>query len=516
MLFIQSSTTIINLILILLLLNIQIQNITCSIPKPDSSSECLTCEAFVERFYTTWSNETTVAGILTKMEQACSNLPDTDAVATCDKIAEVLVQIPPSLFHGMEDLAWPVPKATCALIQKCHVPCCNANAGPEQIHLSLASSDKSLMGVTWVTLNDIPTVVRYGTSSDDLSLIVTGKTNTYTQAGWIGTIHKATMINLKPATIYYYQVGGGEGEKWSQIYSFKTYNPEEELTKFAVIADMDFGHASDNTIASLIKLVERDEIDVVIHSGDVSYADGFEPHWDVFWNKVQPIAARIPYMTTPGNHEFWFNFTAYKERMYMPSNGIDGSGSGDNMYYSWEYGPVHFTALNSETAIDVGNFNDDMLTWASNDMSSVNRDKATGTPWLVSHFHRPIYCSDDRACEPRQGGRLKHKSEQIFHDNHVDLVLYGHIHGYERTSPVYKDQEMSAGQAPVYILQGGSGNREGNKADTWPNPDNVEGWSKKQSNIVGYGIMQVTSDEISWKFYESGTDKLIDETTLKK
>ncbi len=509
-----TTTSMINFTFIVLLLTIQ--NITCSLPKPDTSSGCLTCEAFVERMYTTWTNETTVEGILNKMEKACANIPDPDTIATCDKIAEVLVQIPPSLFEGMEDLAWPVPKATCALIQKCHVPCCNANAGPEQIHLSLASTDHSLMGVTWVTLNDIPTVVRYGTSSDDLSQTVTGKTNTYTQAGWIGTIHKATMIDLKPSTIYYYQVGGGENEKWSQIYSFKTYNPNEEVTRFGVIADMDFGHASDNTVASLIKLVENDEIDVIIHSGDVSYADGYEPHWDIFWNKVQPIAARVPYMTTPGNHEFWFNFTAYKARVFMPGSGIDEGGSGDSMYYSWEYGPIHFTALNSETAIDIGNFDENMLKWAENDMSSINRDKNRGTPWLISHFHRPMYCSDDHSCEAKNSGRLRHQAEEIFHDNKVDLVLYGHVHGYERTSPVYKNQELPAGHAPVYILQGGSGNREGNKGDTWPNPDNTRSWSKKQSNTVGYGIMLATSDEISWKFYEAGTDKQIDETKLKK
>jgi hypothetical protein len=41
----------------------------------------------------------------------------------------------------------------------------------------------------------------------------------------------------------------------------------------------------------------------VIHSGDISYADGYEPHWDDFFNKIQPIAASVPYMVSPGNHE---------------------------------------------------------------------------------------------------------------------------------------------------------------------------------------------------------------------
>ena len=56
----------------------------------------------------------------------------------------------------MDSLAWPVPLAPCALLQQCKVPCCSVNAPPEQVHLSL-SSDKylNIMGVTWVTLNQV-------------------------------------------------------------------------------------------------------------------------------------------------------------------------------------------------------------------------------------------------------------------------------------------------------------------------------------------------------------------------
>lgn len=97
---------------------------------------------------------------------------------------------------------------------------------------------------------------------------------------------------------------------------------------------MSTAEKSDATVANLISLVEADQIDVLIHSGDESYADGFMPHWDVFMNKVQPIASKIPYMVTPGNHEFWYNFSQYKHRFTMPNttpNNAEGTkGSGDN------------------------------------------------------------------------------------------------------------------------------------------------------------------------------------------
>lgn len=34
-----------------------------------------------------------------------------------------------------------------------------------------------------------------------------------------------------------------------------------------------------------------------------SYADGYQPLWDSFMRKMESIAAFVPYMTTPGNHE---------------------------------------------------------------------------------------------------------------------------------------------------------------------------------------------------------------------
>ena len=37
------------------------------------------------------------------------------------------------------------------------------------------------------------------------------------------------------------------------------------------------------------------DIDMVIHNGDISYADGEMSHWDVFMRKVEPIASRVPY-----------------------------------------------------------------------------------------------------------------------------------------------------------------------------------------------------------------------------
>jgi hypothetical protein len=54
---------------------------------------------------------------------------------------------------------------------------------------------------------------------------------------------------------------------------------------------------SDDTVATVSQWVQEGKVDFVLHSGDVSYADGDASHWDVFLRKIQPIASQVPYLT---------------------------------------------------------------------------------------------------------------------------------------------------------------------------------------------------------------------------
>mmetsp|Transcript_41045 Transcript_41045/g.103427 ORF Transcript_41045/g.103427 Transcript_41045/m.103427 type:complete len:119 (-) Transcript_41045:388-744(-) len=112
----------------------------------------------------------------------------------------------------------------------------------------------------------------------------------------------------------------------------------------------------------------------------------------------------------------------------MPGNS---SGSNSNMYYSFDYGIVHFVAINTETIVDEGNVNPDQIHWLEEDLlkANQNRDK---TPWIVAYFHRPLYCSDHGFDCGDNAKHLRKQLEGLLHGNKVDLVLTGHQHDYER------------------------------------------------------------------------------------
>lgn len=56
----------------------------------------------------------------------------------------------------------------------------------------------------------------------------------------------------------------------------------------------DFEPASLNTTYQVAKDLRN--IDMVIHIGDLSYANGYLSQWDQFTAQIEPIASTIPYM----------------------------------------------------------------------------------------------------------------------------------------------------------------------------------------------------------------------------
>lgn len=88
------------------------------------------------------------------------------------------------------------------------------------------------------------------------------------------------------------------------------------------------------------------------------YCRGFSSQWDVFFDQIQPLTTRMPYMTVPGNHERdWPNsgdrFPAqydsggecgvpYNRRLKMPTSAED------KPWYSFNFGPIHFLQYSTE------------------------------------------------------------------------------------------------------------------------------------------------------------------------
>ncbi|KAF4347639.1 hypothetical protein G4B88_024277 [Cannabis sativa] len=176
----------------------------------------------------------------------------------------------------------------------------------------------------------------------------------------------------------------------------------------------------------------------------------------------------------------------------------------DKPWYSIEQGSVHFTVISTE---HVWEKDSEQYEWMKNDMASVDRSK---TPWLIFTGHRPMYTSSTGLYSFDQN--FTNEVEPLLMANKVNLVLFGHVHNYERTCSVYrneclampkKDQsgidtyDHSNYTAPVHAVIG----MAGFSLDQFP--IDVSSWSLKRFSEFGYLRAQATKEELKLEVKDS-------------
>ncbi|KAK4534787.1 hypothetical protein CDCA_CDCA02G0812 [Cyanidium caldarium] len=293
-------------------------------------------------------------------------------------------------------------------------------------------------------------------------------------------IYTATMTGLKPKTQYYYRIGSFMGN----FTTLPVAGDNSKPLRIGLWADVGQTNVS---ALNMEYMNEHVNPDVVMLAGDLSYADTYAPRWDTWGRLMQPLMSTHLNLICNGNHEVASGpeqNMAYSSRYPAPHRE---SGSPTFEYFSYETGLAHIVALGSYTVYNQSSL---QYRWLENDLRSFNRSK---TPWLILFWHTPTYTSNFG-----QGGAtlLREWTEDLLYKYGVDIVLYGHIHEYERTAPVYKNQTNPCG--PVYLTLGDAGNREG---PTLPWLDPQPSWSLFREASFGVGSLELhnsTTASFSW------------------
>ncbi|KAJ0976740.1 hypothetical protein J5N97_012214 [Dioscorea zingiberensis] len=355
---------------------------------------------------------------------------------------------------------------------------------PQQVHVSLVGENK--MRITWITENEAPSRVDYGTSSRKYTSSSTGSASSYSFMLYTsGHIHDVTIGPLNPSTVYYYRDLGQTG--WTN---------------------------------STLQHLGASGYDVLLLPGDLSYADLDQPLWDSYGMLVEPFASSRPWMVTQGNHEIEQlppmepnPFKSYNARWRMP---YDVSASDSNLFYSFDVagGAVHVLMLGSYTDYDSSSA---QFKWLMADLAKVDRKK---TPWLLALIHAPWYNSNK--AHQGEGEDMRKSMESLLYDHMVDVVFAGHVHAYERFTRVYDNS--GDGCAPVHITIGDGGNREG-LAKKFLDPQPVISVFREAS--FGHGEFLVVNDtHAHWSWHRNDDDEqvladqvwltsLVSETTCK-
>jgi hypothetical protein len=233
----------------------------------------------------------------------------------------------------------------------------------------------------------------------------------------------SVLDSLQPGTTYCYQLGS-DTASFHQRTGFKTAPAADstEPVRFLAFGDSGGGGSDQFALADQMMTVPYD---LMIHTGDVAYDDGtIDQYEDNVFGVYGDILRNIPFFPSAGNHD-------YKTMQGAPFREVFNLPGGEK-WYSFDYGRVHFVALDTESDYAT------QAAWLDKDLA------ANQLPWKVVYMHRPPYSSGEHGSDTA----LRKKLAPVFERHGVQLVLAGHDHNYERMKP-------QGGVA--YVVTGGGG-----------------------------------------------------------
>lgn len=220
----------------------------------------------------------------------------------------------------------------------------------------------------------------------------------------------STVGNLEPDTIYCYRLLVN-GLPVTEKIGFRTAPAADSTRTIGVMVFGDSGGGGTDQWA-LRSQMEEVPYQLIIHTGDVAYESGSLDQYEAnVFDVYADLFRHIPFFPASGNHDYGTNAAKpFQEVFKLPENG------GAEKYYSYDWGRVHFAALDTEDDYKK------QMAWLDEDMA------ASKAPWKVVYMHRPPYSSGDHGSDTG----LRTLLAPIVEKHHIQFVLAGHDHDYER------------------------------------------------------------------------------------
>ena len=328
-------------------------------------------------------------------------------------------------------------------------------------------------GVTVCFRTDISALARitYGTDMSNLDQTQDGAAP--------ATDHFVTLTGLLPQTKYFYTIGTQgqvlEGPDSSQYFITSLETGSTKPIRVWAIGDFGKGNQQQADVrTSYMNYTAEKQTDVWLWLGDNAYSDGTDQEYQdkVFSgpNGYETILPNIPFWSTPGNHDYQvpcplpcFNDDpttvqiAYYDIVNMPQQAeAGGQPSQTEIFYSFDYGNIHFISLNSEAYAWTNDPNSILFDWIEADLDSNDQE------WTIAYWHQPPYSrgshNSDDLWELLMAA-MRENVAPVMEAHGVDVVICGHSHVYER-SFLIKDHFGSSGSwdANTMLVDGGSGN----------------------------------------------------------
>jgi hypothetical protein len=337
------------------------------------------------------------------------------------------------------------------------------------------------------------------------------------------SMHEVHLCGLDAGRTYYYQAGGGAPETWSVTQSFTTVPATGPITVGIL------GDARDKVdVWQAVQRRMRDRaVNFQVTTGDLVFTGTQESLYDqwlgAIWKdpgdptRFVTLGQQMMVML-PGNHE---NDAA----RFFGAFALPGTGDYAETYASFDAGNTHFVVLDDQpVALLAGSDHaKTILTWLDGDLTRADANRAK-VPFVLVVHHRGLYTTSQHATDTDVLD-LRATLAPMYDAHHVDVVVNGHDHAYERSKPLHAGADARgapstalAGQGTVYVVNAGAGA----SAYSVSSADFIE----KSATFGGstgfdgiYGVLTLDGRDLTLTTYglsASGTDPVIDTVKLTK
>lgn len=221
-------------------------------------------------------------------------------------------------------------------------------------------------------------------------------------------VHHIKLTGLKADRHYHYRAMQDAGVT-SVDATFVTAVKPGANFRFDWLADV---RTNTDIHAQIVKRIQAAAPRFSLYGGDLCANDQYDMYKKEFFLPEElAFCAQVPFFNSTGNHEGWGkNTQAFTQSPQSPSATQD--------YFSFNYGDVHFLALNTELP-----YGEDskQYQFAAADLMAAKQ------PWKIVFMHKPAYGAGGHGEDPA----LIVMSQKLFVPNKVNLVLNGHSHMYQ-------------------------------------------------------------------------------------
>lgn len=257
-------------------------------------------------------------------------------------------------------------------------------------------------------------------------------------------MHVVRASSLKAATTYAYTVRVGGAAAGGGQFTTAPSPTSGAPTTFLVYGD---SRSDPTTHAAMTREMAATPADFLLNTGDVVAEGGRAADWQAFFQVEGPMLKDRALFLCIGNHELYDDEAGANFARYFGFRAPQEAGGGADVtpYGTVRWSGVRFFFLNGMHDWQGG----DERKWLEREL--VRADDEAGLVWRIAVVHHGPWSSGPH------GGNAKLLSARVpelLAAHHVDLVLSGHDHIYERGQVGATKYLISGGGgAPLYPIQ---------------------------------------------------------------